>query len=54
MGSIKEPAVQLESKLYFEAYVDYTLSQSVRMLGLMRTINYSSSNLDSLLTHSLP
>lgn len=49
MDTIKESAVQLESKLYFQAYVDYTLSQSVWMLGLMKTINYSSSNLDNLL-----
>ena len=49
MDTIKDLAVQLESTLYFQAYVDYALSQSVRMMGLMRTINYSSSNLESLL-----
>jgi hypothetical protein len=35
--------------LHFNAHVDYIFSQSVRTLGLIRTVTYSFSTLDSLL-----
>jgi hypothetical protein len=47
--TIKDLGVQLDSKLHFHAHVDYIFSQSVRTLGLIRTIIYSFSTLDSLL-----
>jgi hypothetical protein len=45
----KDLGVQLVSKLHFHAHVNYIFSQSVRTLGLIRTITYSFSTLDSLL-----
>jgi hypothetical protein len=47
--TIKDFGVELDSKLYFHAHVDYVISQSARMLGLIRTITYSFSTFDSLL-----
>jgi hypothetical protein len=47
--TIKDPGVQLDSKLHFHAHVNYISSQSVRTLGLIQTITYSFSTLDSLL-----
>jgi hypothetical protein len=52
--TIKELGVQLDSKLHFHAHADYIFSQSVRMLGLIRTVTYSFTTLDSLLTLYLP
>jgi len=34
MDTIKDPGVQLDSKLHFHVHADYIISQSVRMLGL--------------------
>jgi hypothetical protein len=45
--TIKDTGAQLDSKIYFHTHVDYVFSQSVRMLGLIRTIAYSFSTLDS-------
>jgi hypothetical protein len=36
--TIKDLGVLLDSKLYFHAYVDYIFSQSLRTLGLIRTL----------------
>jgi hypothetical protein len=47
--TIKDLGVQLDSKLHFHGHVDYIFSQSIRMLGLIRTIPYSFSTLHSLL-----
>jgi hypothetical protein len=47
--TIKDLGVQLDSKLHFHAHFDYIFSQSVRTLGLIRTVTYSFSTLDSLL-----
>ena len=41
--------VQLDSKLHFQAHVDYIISQSLRTLGLIRVLTYSISALDCLL-----
>jgi hypothetical protein len=46
---IKDLRVQLHSKLHFHAYLDYFVFQSVRMLGLVRTVTYSFSTLESSL-----
>jgi hypothetical protein len=42
--TIKDLGVQL----HFHAHVDYIFSQSVRMMGLIRTITYFFSTLDNL------
>jgi hypothetical protein len=47
--SVQGLRVQLDSKLHFRAYVNYIFSQSVRTLGLIRTVTYSFSTLDNLL-----
>ena len=53
--TIKELRVQLYSKQYFHAHVDYIFSQSIRMLDLVSTITDSSSNRDGSLTlHTTP
>jgi hypothetical protein len=43
--TIKELVVQLDSEFHFHAYADYVFSQSVRMLGLIRTVTSSISTL---------
>jgi hypothetical protein len=47
--TIKDLGVQLDSKLHFQAYVDYIFSQFQRILGLIRTLTYPFSTLDCLL-----
>jgi hypothetical protein len=47
--TIKDLDVQLDSKLHFHAQVDYIFSQSLRPLGLIRTLTYSFYTLDCLL-----
>jgi hypothetical protein len=49
IDTIKDLGVQLYSKLHFHAHVDYIFSQSIKMLGLIRTVTYSFSTLHSLL-----
>ena len=46
---IKDHGVLLDSKLHFHAHVDYIFSQSLRTLGLIRTLTYIFSTLDCLL-----
>jgi hypothetical protein len=48
--TIKDLGVRFDSKLHCHACIDCMFSQSIRMLGLIRTINYSFSTLVSLLT----
>jgi hypothetical protein len=45
--TIKDLWVKLNSKLYFHVHVDYAVSQSTRMLGLILNIVYSFSTLES-------
>jgi hypothetical protein len=47
--TIKDLGILLDSKLHFHAHVDCIFSQSIKTLGLIRTVTYSSSTLDSLL-----
>ena len=47
--TIKDLDVQLDSKLHFHAQVDYIFSQSLRPLGLIRTLTYSFYTLGCLL-----
>jgi hypothetical protein len=47
---IKDLGVYFDSKLYFHQHVDYLLSHTLKLLGLIRTITFSFSTLDSLLT----
>ena len=49
VDTIKDLGVQLDSKLHFQAHVDYIFSQSVRTSGLIITITYPFSTLDCLL-----
>ena len=49
IDTIKDLGVQLDSKLHFHAHVDYIVSQSLRTLGLIRTLTNSFSTLDCLL-----
>jgi hypothetical protein len=46
---IKDPGVQIDSKLHFHHHVDYIFSQAIRLLGLIRTETFSFSSLQSLL-----
>jgi hypothetical protein len=48
MDTIKNHGAQLDSNLHFHTHVDYSFSQSVRMLGLLQNIIYSFSTLDSI------
>jgi hypothetical protein len=41
MDSVKDVEVKLDSKLHFLTHVGYIFSQSVKMLGLLRTMAYS-------------
>jgi hypothetical protein len=47
--TIKDLGVLLDSKLHFHARVDYIFSNSIKTLGLIRTVTYSFSTLDRLL-----
>jgi hypothetical protein len=46
---IKDLRAQIDSKLHFHAHLDYIVFQSVRILGLVRTVTYSFSTLDNSL-----
>lgn len=46
---IRDLGVLLDSKLYFHYHVDFIRSQSLKMIGLIRSITYSFSTPDSLL-----
>jgi hypothetical protein len=46
---IKDLGVQIDSKLHFRHHVDYIFSQAVRLLGLIRTVTFCFSSLQSLL-----
>jgi hypothetical protein len=46
---IKDLGVQIDSKLHFHHHVDYIFSQANRLLGLIRTVTFSFSSLQSLL-----
>jgi hypothetical protein len=45
--TLKNFGVQLDQKLHFHVRVDYVFSQSVRTLGLTRTVTSSLSTLDN-------
>ncbi|PNF19791.1 hypothetical protein B7P43_G14658 [Cryptotermes secundus] len=47
--SIKDLGVLIDSKLHFHQHVDILFSQTMKLLGLIRTITFSFSTLDSLL-----
>jgi hypothetical protein len=47
--SIKDLGVLLDSKLLFHHHVDYVFSQSLKMLGIIRTMSFSFSPFDSFL-----
>jgi hypothetical protein len=46
---IKDLGVFLDSKLYFHQHVDYLFSDTITLLGLIRSITFSFSSLDSLM-----
>jgi len=46
---IKDLRAQFDSKLHFLAHLDYFVFRSVRMLGLVRTVTYYFSTLESSL-----
>jgi hypothetical protein len=48
MDTINNLGAQIDSYLHFHTHVDYSFSQSVRMLGLLQNINYSFSTLESI------
>ena len=50
MDTIKNLGAQFDSNLHFHTYVDYSFSQSVRMLGLLQNIIDSFSTLESIWT----
>jgi hypothetical protein len=43
---IKDLGVMLDSKLYFHRHVDFTYSQALSTLGLIRYVTYNFSSLD--------
>lgn len=47
---IKDLGIYLDSKLHFHQHVDHLFSHALKLLGLIRTITFSFSTLDSLLT----
>ena len=47
--AIKDIGVLLDYKLHLHAHVDYIFSQSLRTLGLIRTLTYCFSTVDCLL-----
>jgi hypothetical protein len=47
-SSIKDLGVFFDSKLYFHNHVDYVLSESIKLLGLIHSITYSVSSLECL------
>jgi hypothetical protein len=46
---IKDLGVHTDSKLHFHRHVDFLFSHTMKLLGLIRTITFSFSTLDSLL-----
>jgi hypothetical protein len=48
-GTIRDIGLNLDTKLHFHAIAGYIFFQSVRLLGLIRTITYSFSAFDSSL-----
>jgi hypothetical protein len=50
-GCIKDLGVYIDSKPYFHQHVDYLFSHALKLLGLIRTITFSFSTADSLLTY---
>jgi hypothetical protein len=46
---VKDLGVESDSKLHFHHHVDYIFSQAIRLLGLIRTVTFSFSSLQSLL-----
>jgi hypothetical protein len=46
---VKDVGVLMDCKLYFHQYIDYILSQGLKMLGLIRYIASSFFTLESLL-----
>jgi hypothetical protein len=46
---IRDLGVQIDSKLRFHNHVDYVFSQTIRLLGLIRSVTFSFSSLQSLL-----
>jgi hypothetical protein len=46
---VKALGVLMDSKPHFHNHVDYILSQTIRLLGLIRTVTFSISSLQSLL-----
>jgi hypothetical protein len=46
---IKDLGVLIDSKLHFHNRVDYIFSQTIRLLGLIRSVTFSFSSLQSLL-----
>jgi hypothetical protein len=46
---IKDLGVYIDSKLHFHQHVDFLFSHTMKLLGLIRTITFSFSTLDSLL-----
>jgi hypothetical protein len=47
-GCVKDLEVYFDSKLYFHQHVDYLFSHALKLLGLIRKINFSFSTIDSL------
>jgi hypothetical protein len=47
-SSIKDQGVFYDSKLHFHNHVDYVFSECIKLLGLIRSITYSLSSLESL------
>jgi hypothetical protein len=54
-GCVKDVGVFFDTKLYFHNYVDFIFSECMKLLGLIRSIIFRFSSLDSLyvLYHTL-
>jgi hypothetical protein len=46
---IKDLRIFLDSKLYFYQHADYLFSHAIKLLGLIRTIHFFMSSLNSFL-----